>query len=123
MPARRLALLIAVFTGLFVLGVALAVAGLLALGDPGAVVVCLVAALAGLAAAALAWFAARAAADHDEEGKVDGPPGAARMPPVPLQRPLRIQSLPVADLPQPYLAAVMKGLQASRRAAQVREQR
>lgn len=118
MPARRLALLIAVLTGLFVLGVALAVAGLLALGDPGVVVVCLVAALAALAAAAVAWFAVRTAAEEDEPVQEDRPATRAA-----LQRPVRIQSLPVADLPEAYLAAVMKGLQASRRAGAVREQR
>ena len=51
MSTRRLALLIAVLTGLFVVGVALGVGGLLALGDPGVLVVGLVA--VGLAALSL----------------------------------------------------------------------
>lgn len=114
MPVRRLALLIAALTGLFVLGVALSVAGLLALGDPGLLVVCLVAAFAALAAGVLAWLAVRAAAEEDAPAQVQAPPAVRRIATAP-RRPVRIQSLPVADLPPAYLAAVMKGLQASRR--------
>jgi hypothetical protein len=122
MPARRLTVLVAVLTGLFVLGVALAVGGLLALRDPGVLLVCLVALAAGVLAAGLAYAAARVAAEeHQEESagltpELPPPPRVAlqlqRMARKP-QRPVRIQSLPVADLPAPYLAAVMKGLQAS----------
>lgn len=129
MPARRLTLLIAVFTGLFVLGVALAVGGLLALRDPGILIVCLVALVAGVLAAGLAWMAARAAAeDHQEESagltpELPQAPQPLAMAPVRPRGPVRIQSLPVAELPAPYLAAVMKGLQASRAAARSAQQR
>lgn len=124
MPARRFILLIAVLTGLFVLGVALAMGGLLALRDPGIVLVCVVALVAGVLAAGLAYLAVRIAA---EEGQ---PESAGLTPELPLpepetqtgptiqqlrRRPIRIQSMPVAELPAPYLAAVMKGLHASRR--------
>ena len=124
MPARRLTLLVVVLTGLFVLGVALAVGGLLALRDPGILAVCLVALVAGVLAAGLAYAAARVAAEEDQEESAGLTPELP--PPVPvvalqMQRmarrprgPVRIQSLPVADLPAPYLAAVMKGLRASR---------
>lgn len=114
MPARRLALLIAVLTALFVLGVALAVGGLLALRDPGILAVCLVAATAGVLAAGLAYLAARTAGD--EEPELQEPAEAIRVAAPVAGRPVRIQSLPVAELPAPYLAAVMKGLQASRAA-------
>ncbi len=122
MPARRLTILVAVLTGLFVLGVALAVGGLLALRDPGVLVVCLVALVAGVLAAGLAYAAARVAAEENQEESAGLTPELPASP-VALQlqrmarspqRPVRIQSLPVADLPAPYLAAVMTGLQASR---------
>lgn len=112
MPARRLALLIAVLTALFVLGVAVAVGGLLAMREPGILAVCLVAATAGVLAAGLAYLAAGTVGDDEPEL----PEPAEEIPvasPI-TARPVRIQSLPVAELPAPYLAAVMKGLQASR---------
>lgn len=114
MPARRLALLIAVLTALFVLGVALAVGGLLALRDPGVLAVCLVAATAGVLAAGLSYLAARAVGD--EEAELPEPAAEIRVAAPVARRPARIQSLPVAELPAPYLAAVMKGLQANRAA-------
>ncbi|RYF15032.1 MAG: hypothetical protein EOO30_16085 [Comamonadaceae bacterium] len=119
MTVRRLCLLIAVLTALFVLGVALAIGGLVALRDPDLLMVCLVAALAGVLAAGLAYLAARAVADgHEEESMALAPelPVAVRpLQPAP-PRPLRIQAMPVTELPAPYVAAVMKGLQASRTA-------
>ena len=120
-------MLVAVLAGVFVLGITLGVAGLLALGDPGVLVVCIVAALAGLLAAVLAWIAVRAAleqaadADAPPEGLPQPPMARAPRPVAP--RPSTIQSLPVADLPEPYVAAVMKGLRASRGASGGREQR
>lgn len=118
MTVRRLCLLIAVLTALFVLGVALAVGGLVALRDPDILMVCLVAALAGVLAAGLSYLAARAVAEgHEEESVALAPelPGAP-LPPAP-PRPVRIQAMPVTELPAPYVAAVMKGLRASRTAA------
>ncbi len=123
MSTRRLALLIAVLTGLFVVGVALGVGGLLALGDPGVLVVGLVAALAALAAAALAWLAVRAVAAEEEPVQAETPPAVLPIATTPTRRPVRIQAMPVADLPPAYLAAVMKGLQASRRAGGAAERR
>jgi len=117
MSARRLTLLIAVLTSLFVLGVALAVGGLLALRDPGVLVVCLVAATAGVLAAGLAYLAARAVGEDDAD-PLGGMPEAKDVEPrlpVPVRaRFTPIHSLPVAELPAPYVAAVLKGLHASR---------
>lgn len=121
MSTRRLALLIAVLTGLFVVGVALAIGGLLALGDPGVLVVGLVSALAALAAAALAWLAVRVVAAEEEPAKAEAPPSVLPIATAPIRRPVRIQAMPVADLPPAYVSAVMKGLQASRRAGGARE--
>lgn len=125
MPARRLTLLIAVLTALFVLGVALAVGGLLALRDPGILMVCLIAATAGVLAAGLSYVAARAAADGHEEDSVALAPElpVAVHTLQPARQPcVRVQALPIAELPAPYVAAVMKGLRASRTPATARQQ-
>lgn len=113
--ASRSTLVLAALIALVVLGVALATAGLFALGDPGAVVVFTVAALAGLLAAAVTYCVARTV-DLDADAQPlpemqprwQGRPAAAQ--------PLEVESLPVASLPAPYIAAVMKGLQANRQA-------
>ena len=124
MSARRMTLLIAALAGLFVLGVALAVAGLLALGDPGLLVVCIVAGVAGLAAAGLSFLAVHAVAALDgAPGHATAPPQATRIAQPSAVRPVRVQSLPVAELPAPYVAAVMKGLRASRASMGAGEQR
>ena len=108
--ASRFQIVLAVLVALFVLGVALAVGGLLAWHDPGAAVVVAIATLAGVLAAAMAYGVARSVDLGEEEPQAEGlprqvAPGAARP---------RIDALPVASLPAPYLAAVMKGLQADR---------
>jgi hypothetical protein len=56
---------------------------------------------------------------EDPDGELQPDAGPAPRPfalPQPSSRPapLRVQAMPVADLPEPYLAAVMKGLKASR---------
>lgn len=113
--ASRSTLVLAALIALAVLGVALATAGLLALQDPGAVVVFAVATLAGLLAAAITYCVARTV---DLDG--DAQPVAGMQPRHPgrpgATEPLDVESLPVASLPAPYLAAVMKGLQANRQA-------
>lgn len=124
MPVRRLALLIAVLTALFVLGIALAVGGLVALWDPGILMVWLVAAAAGVLAAGLAYLATRAVAEgHEEESVALAPawPVAVQPSQAAPPRPVRIQAMPIAELPAPYVAAVMKGLQASRTATTTRQ--
>lgn len=71
--------------------------------------------LAGLVGGALTYFAAvREDAGPEEAGPEE--PAREREPQLPRraasQAPLRVQSLPVAELPPAYLAAVMKGAQA-----------
>jgi hypothetical protein len=113
--ASRSTLVLAALIALFVLGVALALGGLLAVQDPGAGVVFAVATLAGLLAAAITYCVARTV-DLDDDAE---PVPARHVGPqelAPVSGPLRIERLPVATLPAPYVAAVMKGLQANRQA-------
>ncbi|MBE7370054.1 hypothetical protein [Ramlibacter pallidus] len=111
--ARPLRLLLAALVAVFVLGVALAVGGLLALRDPSAMVVFAVAALAGVIAATITYFVARSATVLPD----DVPAVVEALPELPAPRTMRtVASLPVASLPAPYLAAVMKGLHANRQA-------
>lgn len=114
--ATRLTLVVAVLIGLFVLGVAVAVGTLMTLDVPGLPVVAGVALLAGVLAAVVTYLVARTAGldgDDLEEGE--------RMPlevslPETARSPLRVKALPIANLPAPYVAAVLKGLQANRAA-------
>lgn len=111
--ASRFPLVLAALVALFVLGMALAVGGLLAWQDPGAGVVLAVATLAGLAAAAIAYAVVRTV---DLDAVFEGQPEALEpVRPAPVPARLRVEALPVASLPAPYLEAVMKGLQANRR--------
>lgn len=104
-------------TGIFVLGVAVAIGSLLTLQAPGIGMVLAVAVLAGVIAAALTYAVARTT--HLELDEDLSPPPAEVEPIEAFERaPVagRTIPVPVADLPAPYLAAVMKGLQASRSA-------
>lgn len=113
----RTTLVLAVLTGIFVLGVAVAIGSLLALQAPGVEMVLAVAVLAGAMAAALTYAVARTTGLELDE---DLSPPATDVEPIEAfeRAPVagRTISVPVADLPAPYLAAVMKGLQASRSA-------
>jgi hypothetical protein len=114
--ARRITFVLAALLGIFVLGVALAVGSLLALQAPGLEVVIVVAVMAGLIAAGLTWLVARTTGlelDEDLSPPADVAPIEAyeRTPAAG-----RTIAVPAGELPAPYLAAVMKGLQASRTA-------
>lgn len=116
MPAvSRLTLVFAALVGLFVLGVGVALATLLSFEAPGLPVVAGIALVAGVVAALITYVVARTAGlELDEDLQ---PPPAAELPlPDAARSPLEVKAMPVADLPQPYVAAVMKGLQASRHA-------
>jgi hypothetical protein len=114
MPAAsRLSLLLAALVAVFVLGISLALGGLLALHDPGAAVVFAVAALAGVLAATLTYLVARSSMAEPEEEPVEEQPLPIAQP---ATRASAVEALPVASLPAPYVAAVMKGLHANRQA-------
>lgn len=108
--ASRLPLVLVVLIGLFLAGVALAVAGLLSLRDPYLVVVCGVAVLAGVMAAAIAYAAVRSEPLEDYEERPDDAEAPAQAPAG------RVHTLPIANLPAPYLQAVMKAVHANRAA-------
>lgn len=111
--ASRSTLVLVALIALVVLGVALATAGLLAVQDPGAVVVFAVATLAGLLAAAITYCVARTVDLDADESALDATPRHGQEPRS-AAAPLRVEALPVASLPAPYVDAVMKGLQANR---------
>lgn len=114
--AGRLTSVLAVLIGIFVLGVAAAVGALLTLHSPSVGLVAAVALLAGVVAAAITYLVVRTTGLELDEDLA--PPGVD-VEPIELDAPcraVRSTSLPVANLPAPYLAAVMKGLQASRAA-------
>jgi hypothetical protein len=121
--ASRLTLVFTVLIGLFVLGVAVAVGTLLTFDAPGLPVVAGVAVAAGLLAALITYMTARAVGLDVEEEEGERMPIGISMPET-AGAPLRVKTLPVANLPvanlpvanlpAPYLAAVLKGLQANR---------
>jgi hypothetical protein len=116
---RRFQLLLAALVAVFVLGIALALGGLLAMHDPGTLAVFAVATLAGVAAAGITYVVARSSIPEPEDAQevLEPEPGpAAQAVPQPLRPVGAIEALPVASLPAPYLSAVMKGLHANRRA-------
>jgi hypothetical protein len=113
---NRLTLILAVLIGIFVLGVAVAVGTLLTLQSPDMAAVAAVALVAGVLAAGITYLVAKAGAMELDEDL--SPPGI-EVEPIELDAPhpaVRSRQIPEADLPAPYLAAVMKGLQASRAA-------
>ncbi len=131
LAADRTRLAFVLLAAALLLVVGAAVASVVSLHDPVLATIVAVAAAAGVLGGALAYAASR------EE---DGAPGWERdrlpapthvptpmrshapnvMPGAPPRIPIRIHSMPVADLPPAYLAAVMKGVQANRTARQAR---
>lgn len=111
--ASRLTAVFAVLIGLFVLGVAIAVGTLLTLQTPGFAAVALVALAAGVLAAAITYVVVRASGMELDE---DLSPPPVEIEPLEPQAPVRTAAIPEIELPPAYLAAVMKGLQASRTA-------
>lgn len=109
MHADRLGLAFLLLIACFLALVGYAAASLLAAGEPLLAAAIAVAGLAGVIGGVLVWLLVR------REDELQEQPSAEAMPvPVPaLPRvPLRVQAMPVADLPPAYLAAVMKGAHA-----------
>lgn len=112
MKASRLNFVLAALIAVFVIVLGLAVGSLLAPGDPAFLVVCAVAAVAGLLAAGITCLVVRnAMQDEDLVCIVERPRQVDLAAPA-----VRVEALPVASLPAPYLAAVMKGVRANQRA-------
>jgi hypothetical protein len=136
MQAARLRLVFLLLVGAFALVAAAAVASLLALRDPFLAGVVALAGVLGVGASAFTWVVARrepveaALPEPDADVEIELPAEPAPMrqqqqqqqqQPQPLARPrVRVQSLPVADLPPAYLTAVMNGARA--RTAALRQQ-
>lgn len=114
--ATRLPLLLSFLIGVFVAATGLAVVVLASLRDPVAGLAAGIAAVASIAAAAITWLLVRSLrqpeapqANAEEDAKLLAP-----------CRPLRVESLPAAELPPAYLAAVRKGVEANRAALKAR---
>ena len=126
--ATRLLVAFVLLICTFVLLVGVAVFSLYTVGQPVLAGVIALAGLAGVAAGGVTfWILRRDAveeADGDEieieiETPVPTQPMPFALPPVPRaaraathRRPLRVQAMPVADLPPAYVDAVMRGAQA-----------
>lgn len=108
MTTGRLRLVFLLLIGAFGLVAAVAAASLWALRDPFLAGVVALAGLFGVAAGGITYAIARR--DPVEAG-LEPDLEAERDPPAPVlpRRPVRVKSLPVADLPPAYLAAVMNG--------------
>lgn len=118
-PPMRLAFLL-LAAGLLLVAAAV-VASFALLHDPVLAAIIAVAGLAGTVGGAFAYAVSREQelVAAEEADAMPAPPRA--VPPIaPVRAPVRIQSLPVADLPPAYLAAVMKGVQAHRTADRAR---
>jgi hypothetical protein len=111
--ASRLTVVFAVLIGLFVLGVAVAVGTLVTLQTPGLFAVAIVALAAGVIAAAITYVVVRASGMELDE---DLSPPALEVEPIESHAQVRTAAIREIELPPAYLAAVMKGLQASRTA-------
>jgi len=118
-PPMRLAFLL-LAAGLLVVAAAV-VASFVSLHDPVLAAIIAVAGLAGTVGGAFAYAVSREQelAEGEEVDPIPAHP-ATVTPIAAVRAPVRIQSLPVADLPPAYLAAVMKGVQAHRAADQAR---
>lgn len=117
--ASRMPLVLAFLIGIFVAGTVLGAVVLASYGDPTVALMGVIAAVACLVAAALAWLVLRSIA---EQASLELPPPELQAPaPVRARGPLRVQALPTAELPPAYLTAVMKGLEANRAAMKARE--
>jgi hypothetical protein len=106
--ARRLGLAMLLLSAAFLALVGMAAAALWTAGQAATALVMGVIGLAGAAAGAITWRVARAD-DADLPDEIwDSKPN----PPPITRTPVCIQTMPVADLPPAYLAAVMKGTHA-----------
>ena len=106
--ARRLGLAMLLLSAAFLVLVGMAAAALWTAGQAATAVVMGVIGLAGAAAGAITWRVARA----DDAELPDEQRDSTPTPPPVTRAPVCIQTMPVADLPQAYLDAVMKGTHA-----------
>jgi membrane protein YqaA with SNARE-associated domain len=109
--ATRMKLGLSLLIGVFVACTGLAVAVLAMLEDPWIGVVAAVAALACVLAAAITYLIGRSLEEQALEAEPQHPATSGLPQPA-----LKVQSLPVAELPPEYLEAVMKGVRANRAA-------
>ena len=115
MPAStRLLVAFVVLIGAFLALVGVAVAGLFAGGEHALAAVVAIAGLAGVGAGAFTYWLLRRDVVDEEEGEpltlmLDEP----REVQLPVQRgPVRVHSMPIANLPPAYVDAVLRGAQA-----------
>lgn len=116
MPAAtRLLVAFLVLIAAFVALVGVAVFSLFVAGQQVLAGVVATAGLLGLGAGGCTWWLLRREVAEEEEIEAEPelllPDPPPRMPPIP-RRPLRVQSMPVANLPPAYVNAVMRGAQA-----------
>lgn len=124
--ATRLRLAFLLLIAAFVVLVGFAAASLAMAGQPAMAMVVVLAGIAGVGAGVATWLLVRR---EEDEPAIAAPDTVA--PPVPLaqpqvlapRRPLRVQAMPVAQLPPEYVAAVTRGMRARTSAlrAQTRE--
>jgi membrane protein YqaA with SNARE-associated domain len=102
--------LFSLLIGIFIAATLVAVAALLATGNPTATVLAAIAGIACVIAVVITYLVGRSMQQLAVEAERE-----AEATPAVRNRPLTVQSLPVAQLPPEYLAAVMKGVRANRR--------
>jgi hypothetical protein len=108
--ANRLGLAFLLMIVVFLVLVTMAAAGLWAAGQPVMAVLVGVTGIAGSVAGAVTWRVVRA---DDLAAAAHGPPSAGKPAPRRIvHKPVRVQAMPVADLPPAYVDAVTKGAQA-----------
>lgn len=104
--ASRLGLAFLLMIAAFVALIAMASAGLWAAGQGMLALVVAVVGVGGGAAGALTYRIAQG----EEPVEPPGPVSTLEHPVAsPVRKPIRVQAMPVADLPPEYVAAVMKG--------------
>jgi hypothetical protein len=111
LAANRLGLAFLLLVACFLALVGYAAGSLLAAGEPVLAAVIALAGLAGVIGGVLVWLLVRREDELQEQVERVPPLPAAVVPEI-ARAPLRVQAMPVADLPPAYLAAVMKGAQA-----------
>ncbi len=118
--ATRLGLAFLLLITAFLVLVGFAVAGLAAAGQSALAVAVGVTGIAGAGVGVVTWLVVR---QEDDEPVLAPPPRAAPRPAVIARKPVRVQAMPVADLPQEYVDAVTRGIRARTGAlrVQVRE--
>lgn len=116
MPAAtRLLVAFLLLLAAFCVLIGIAVFSLVAAGQLTLAAVVTAAGLAGIVTGGVTWWLLRReAAEELEDGSIEAPPPRQALPPTHaalVRRPLRVQAMPVAELPPAYLDAVMKGAQ------------